>query len=433
MIEIVTNPLNNPEMSNNLQKYNVLKYIQFPFSEENEVNDARIFYVNKNKPLSNKIFYLVTREFRLEDNFAYNFARQKGKDITLIFLTPKFELEDKNKFFEHQFSFLKKNLEKHKINHEIFNDDNELFEFFEKEKIGILIKDFNPIEELKLPKNKFPIIEVDGHNICPARYISNKQEYNAASLRHKIYNNIAEFLTEFPKIEHLETEAEENLKIFIQERLDDYAEFKNNPAYKVISDLSKYINWGFISSQRIAVEIIKSDSSTQNKESFLEELIIRKELSDNFCLYNAKFKTFDGIPNWAKETLDKHKEDIRTNIFSLNQLENAKSYDKLWNASQNQLLREGKIHGYMRMYWAKKILEWTNSPQEALDFAIYLNDKYAFDAPSSNGYVGILWSVGGLHDRAFVERLVIGKIRPMTYNGAKSKFDINKYMEMYSF
>ena len=131
-------------------------------------------------------------------------------------------------------------------------------------------------------------------------------------------------------------------------------------------------------------------------------------------------------------SLDNHKYDIRPYIYSLEILENAKTHDKLWNATQIQLIKEGTIHGYLRMYWAKKILEWMSTPEEALKATIYLNDKYAYDAPSSNGYVGILWAIGGLHDRAFADYPVTGKIRRMTYDSLKRKYDLSNYIKKYT-
>lgn len=130
-------------------------------------------------------------------------------------------------------------------------------------------------------------------------------------------------------------------------------------------------------------------------------------------------------------SLENHKYDIRSYIYSLEKLENAKTPNKLWNAAQIQLVKEGIIHGYLRMYWAKKILEWTPSPDEALKIAIYLNDKYAYDSPSANGYVGILWAMGGLHDRAFIDYPITGKIRRMTYDSLKRKYDLSEYLKKY--
>ena len=188
--------------------------------------------------------------------------------------------------------------------------------------------------------------------------------------------------------------------------------------------MSKYFNLGFISAQRAALEVIKSEVKDINKEIFLEELVIRKELSDNFCLYAESFKDFSSVPNWAKISLNLHKQDIRPYIYSLKELENADTHDKLWNATQNQLIKEGFIHSYLRMYWAKKIMEWTLTAEDALKTAIYLNDKYAYDSPSANGYVGILWAIGGLHDRAFIDYPVTGKIRRMSSDSIKRKFNL---------
>ena len=148
-------------------------------------------------------------------------------------------------------------------------------------------------------------------------------------------------------------------------------------------------------------------------------------------MYCKNFKSLKCIPNWAKVSLEIHKNDLRNYIYTEKELENSKTHDKLWNATQIQLKTEGVIHGYLRMYWAKKILEWSPTPQEALKTAIYLNDKYAYDSPSSNGYVGILWAIGGLHDRAFKDFIVTGKTRRMTFNSLSKKFDIYSYINTY--
>ena len=276
------------------------------------------------------------------------------------------------------------------------------------------------------------IYEIDGHNILPARFISDKQEYSAATIRTKIYHNINQFLTEFENLTKEKVEVDFVLEDFIKNKLPYYKEFRNYPDKNITSGLSKYLNLGFISSQRIALEVIKSDATSENKEAFLEELIVRKELADNFCLYSKSFKDFSNIPNWVKSSLESHKYDIRSYIYHAEDLEQTKTHDKLWNATQNQLIQEGVIHSYLRMYWAKKILEWTISKEEALKIAIYLNDKYAYDAPSANGYVGILWALGGLHDRAFVDYPVAGKIRRMTYNSMKRKYNLTEYIKKYT-
>ena len=141
---------------------------------------------------------------------------------------------------------------------------------------------------------------------------------------------------------------------------------------------------------------------------------------------------FEGFPEWAKRTLHAHRNDKREYLYDRDQFENAQTHDDLWNAAQMEMVKRGKMHGYMRMYWAKKILEWTESPEQAMEIAIYLNDRYELDGRDPNGYTGIAWSIGGVHDRAWNERPVFGKIRYMSYNGCKSKFNIKNYIHVCS-
>ena len=161
-------------------------------------------------------------------------------------------------------------------------------------------------------------------------------------------------------------------------------------------------------------------------------MIIRRELSDNFCEYEKNYDYFEGFHHWAQKSLNEHRNDEREYIYTDEQFEEADTHDPLWNAAQNQMKTTGKMHGYMRMYWAKKILEWSPSPEIALQVAINLNDKYELDGRDPNGYTGIAWSIGGIHDRAWFERPVYGKIRYMNYNGCKSKFNVFKYIEMHA-
>lgn len=397
-------------------KYTLLNYIPSYFEKEQTVNPKRIFKFNTNPIKNGFVVYLCERELRLSDNFALQFALKKSNDLNLPLkiVSPDIICDYKPKQ-----NFL--NIQKPHFSDSALPKD-----------IGLLVIDFNPIlnrDYLKI--FDFPIYEIDGHNIVPARFISDKQEYNAATLRRKIYHNIYPFLTEFENISNEKTNAHDVLNDFIQNKLPYYAEFKNYPDKNVLSNLSKYLNLGFISPQRVALEVIKSDVSEINKEVFLEELIVRRELADNFCLYSKNYKNFSGIPTWAKVSLDNHKFDLRTYIYSLKEFENSQTHDKLWNATQNQLRKEGIIHSYLRMYWAKMILQWSKSPNDALKTCIYLNDKYSYDSPSPNGYVGILWALGGLHDRAFADYSVTGKIRRMTYESIKRKFNIEDYIKKY--
>lgn len=415
-------------------KNTLLNYIPQNFEVENFVNPVRIFDFN-NKPIQKgDIVYLCEREIRVKDNFALQFALQKSKELNLSLkvIHPKIHCEyvSKQEFIDRQIAQAQQNFSKLNLDFEIIGTTPQVI--IKTITPALLIIDFNPILNRAWLKNvDFKVIEIDGHNIVPARYVSDKQEYSAATIRAKIYHNIYPFLTEFKAFGDEKVEADFVLEDFIKNKLPYYAQFKNNPSKNVLSGLSKYLNLGFISSQRIAIEVIKSRASAENKEAFLEELIVRKELADNFCLYNKQFKSLKGIPSWAKNSLESHREDFRPYIYTMEELESAKTHDKLWNAIQNQLMRDGIIHGYLRMYWAKKILEWTISADVALKIAIYLNDKYAYDAPSANGYVGILWAIGGLHDRAFTDYPVTGKIRRMAYNAIKRKCDLSNYLKKY--
>jgi len=413
-----------------------------------EINSNRVVKLN-DKPVQKDgdIVYLMSRELRVEDNWAMIFASELAKKDNkklkvVITLEDKSYSKKQEPFLKEGLNFLKKNLALNNIEFEVSKKI--------PENIGALVIDFVPltpnpspaggeggiiIPVISIRQNKFTnihcaVFEVDSHNIIPARFISNKQEFSAATLRRKVYANITDCLTEFPTaFKFVKGKAHGELEDFIKNKLDFYSEYKNDPNKDVTSNLSPYLHFGFISAQRVAIEVVKSGASRENKETFLEELVVRKELADNFCLYNKNYKSLEGISSWAKESLNTHREDLRTYVYGLKEFEYAKTHDEFWNAIQLNLLESGKIHGYLRMYWAKKILEWSNTPQDALDIAIYLNDKYALDGNAPNGYVGILWSIGGLHDRAFANRLVTGKIRYMSLQGCKKKFDINKYIE----
>lgn len=415
-----------------ITKNNLLKYVPLDFSVESFVNPFRIYEFNNKEIKQGSIVYLMEREIRIIDNFALQFAIQKSNELNqplkTICARPFYEYKPKQGFIDNQINEVKKNFLKFDFDFEIC-EEKDIPEHLSKLDISLLIFDFNPLLNRDYLANKdYKIYEIDGHNIVPARFLSDKQEYNAMTMRKKIYYKIFPFLTEYDNFTNIKTEADLLLDDFIQNKLPQYAEFKNNPSKNVLSGLSKYMNLGFISSQRAALEVIKSNAEDINKAVFLEELIIQKELSDNFCLYCRNYKTLDCIPLWAKNSLMEHENDLRVYNYKLTDFENAKTHDRLWNAAQIQLINDGGIHGYLRMYWAKKILEWSQSPQTALDIAIYLNDKYSYDSPSPSAYAGILWAIGALHDRAFRNFPVTGKIRRMTYDSLKHKFNIEDYI-----
>ena len=222
------------------------------------------------------------------------------------------------------------------------------------------------------------------------------------------------------------TEAKRSLKAFIQNKLDHYAELRNDPCLDATSNMSPYLHFGQISPLYIALKVLESDSL--GKEAYLEELIVRRELSHNFVFYNRKYDKFDCLPLWAKNTLTLHSRDKREYLYSLKEFENAETHDIYWNAAQKEMVITGKMHGYMRMYWGKKILEWSKNPKEGYRIALYLNNKYELDGRDPNGFAGVAWCFGK-HDRAWGERKVFGKIRYMNDAGLKRKFDPDRYVE----
>lgn len=333
--------------------------------------------------------------------------------------------------------------------------------------------DFNPLRGSRILSEELaanvPVIIVDSHNVVPVWLASNKQEVGARTLRPKLNRLLADFLVEpgtitrhpvawpgkdiiaLNKIREMfaetlrslpknsvktiyksgESAALAELNEFISERFLGYEKRRNDPTANGLTNLSPYLHFGQISSLRIAITakiaLSKNIALQNDYNRLIEELIVRKELSDNYCYYNRNYDSLLGAPEWARRTLSKHQTDPREFTYTRKQFELAQTHDLAWNAAERQLTTTGKMHGYMRMYWAKKVLEWSSSPDEALQTLIYLNDFYSIDGGDPNGYVGILWSIAGLHDRPWGERSVYGTVRCMVYSGLKRKFDINAY------
>jgi len=223
--------------------------------------------------------------------------------------------------------------------------------------------------------------------------------------------------------------AKKRLRHFLAHKIDRFADLRNHPNLDYTSGLSPYLHFGQISPLYVALQADKTESP--GKASFLEELIVRRELSFNYVHYNPKYDAYEGLAPWALRTLNFHKRDKREYLYTLEQFEQANTHDLYWNAAQQEMVLTGKMHGYMRMYWGKKILEWSASPQEGFNIALALNNKYELDGRDPNAFAGVAWCFGQ-HDRAWGERPVYGKVRYMNANGLKRKFDIEAYVEKVS-
>ncbi len=220
------------------------------------------------------------------------------------------------------------------------------------------------------------------------------------------------------------------LKRFISERLEGYDTKRNHPDVDGTSQISPYLHFGHIGPHTVALAVKNADAPLPDREAFLEQLIVRRELAINFVKYNWHYDRLQSAEPWALRTLKEHHRDEREYLYTEEQLENAETHDPLWNAAQQQMVLSGWMHGYLRMYWAKKILEWTPSPEDAFAIAVRLNDRYELDGRDPNGYTGIAWAMGGKHDRAWgPERPVYGKIRYMSYASTSRKFDSKLYID----
>ena len=222
-------------------------------------------------------------------------------------------------------------------------------------------------------------------------------------------------------------QALKRLKSFIRTGLANYPVDRNKPELDGTSRLSAYLHFGHIGPHTVALAVQKADAPKVAKEAYLEQLIVRRELAINFVRFNHDYDNFESGAAWAHKSLAEHAGDPRK-IYSERQLEEAQTHDPLWNASQIQMVKTGFMHNYMRMYWAKKILEWSKTPAWAFQTAVHLNDKYELDGRDPNGYAGIAWAIVGKHDRPWFERPVFGKIRYMSFNSTSKKFDSKRYI-----
>lgn len=457
-------------------------------NKEMKFNKKRLRFISdaeKIKQGSEGVLYWMSRDQRVQDNWALVYAQRlavKEKlplHVCFCLHAPKSELSTLR-----HYTFMLKGLEevaKQCKNldiqfHLLRGSAGEVLPGFVSDRsLGAVVTDFSPLREplqwledvkKKLPKD-IPLIQVDAHNIVTCWEASPKLEYAARTIRGKITKLLPEFLTEFPLIEkhpHTATRTAKPvdwnkalatlpvdkavgvpewakpgtkagvamLESFIDVRLKVFDTKRNDPNAVALSQLSPWIRFGQLSAQRVALEVQRSGKKTgQSVASFIEELVVRRELTDNFCFYNKNYDRVEGAYEWAQKTLKDHAKDKRPYVYTREQLEKAKTHDKLWNAAQCQMVTEGKMHGFLRMYWAKKILEWTTSPDEALSIALYLNDRYSLDGQDPNGFVGCMWSICGIHDQGWAERPIFGKIRYMNYKGCQRKFDVARFERKY--
>ncbi len=312
------------------------------------------------------------------------------------------------------------------------------------------------------------VVEVESDVVVPVEVVSDKHEYAARTIRPRIHRQWDEYLVPLkqphPKHASLRLRisgdidvtdaaaalarltldrsvapsvhfaggahaAEKMLADFLATKLDGYDAGRNEPSKRHHSHMSMYLHFGQISPLEIALRVKESKRAPQSEiDKYLEELIVRRELSMNFCNFCVDYDRYDCIPAWAKKTLAKHADDTRDPHYTLKQLEQSQTYDPYWNAAQTQMVKTGFMHNYMRMYWGKKIIEWSPSPETAFKWTLHLNNKYELDGRDANSYANIAW-LFGLHDRPWGERNIFGQTRYMNAAGLERKFDMDAYVE----
>ncbi len=355
--------------------------------------------------------------------------------------------------------------------------DNSLDKLLEEVNAAILIGDENPCREPERWRQviarrlKIPFWTVDADVIVPSKLFP-KAQYAAYVLRPRLYKELPNYLKplENPKAQHAwkraknfesypVTEditagwkkfdrsvkpvesfvggshaAQKRLRFFVEHLLENYDAERNEPAVDGTSRLSPYLHFGHIGPLEIALAVEaavkRKPSLAEARDSFFNELIVWRELAVNFVKYTPGYDSIECAEPWAAQSLAEHVRDRREWNYTLEQMERGETHDELWNASQLQMVHFGWMHNYMRMYWAKKILEWSPDPAIAFQNAVILNDRYELDGRDPNGYAGIAWAIAGKHDRPWFDRPVFGKIRYMSGGSTGKKFDSKKYIEL---
>jgi deoxyribodipyrimidine photo-lyase len=449
---------------------------------KNQILLKRGRQLNVGEPKQGNVLYWMSRDQRAADNWALLAARDQadilgGQLIVVFCFAPSF-LDATWRHYAFMLAGLhetERDLRAKGIAfHLLWGDPAvEIAKFVAENNIAGVVTDFDPLrlkrswDESLAVSLTVPFWQVDAHNIVPCWLASPKQEFAAYTFRPKISKLLATYQEDFPSLrpqdqsslppavdwpavessfveKHLTVDkllspaplspgslaAQKRLAGFLN-RLDIYAAERNNPVADAQSGLSAYLHYGQLSAQRVALAVEQAVGWSGAAESFLEELVVRRELADNYCHYCDHYDTPAGFPAWAGKSLAEHASDPRPTSYSLRELEGALTSDDLWNAAQRQMSTTGRMHGYMRMYWAKKILEWSPDACEAQKRAIFLNDKYSLDGSDPSGYAGIAWSIGGVHDRAWPERPIFGKVRYMNRRGCDRKFKTAQYIDRY--
>ena len=443
-------------------------------------DDPRVMVRRKGDPdpEGTCVVYWMQRAQRGVDNPALDVAVQAanmlGKPVVVFFAPVPFYPHANlrhYRFLQDGIPDIAEALEKRKVGFVLRRfPEHSLIKFCEDVPPALVVGDENPLREpgawrdTAAKKLLVPLWTVDADVIVPSRLLE-KEQYAAHIIRPRLEKQLPRFLVPPTNtkakvgwkaqkgLQSLETDVDltegwkldrsvspvrgfhggtqegmRRLKAFVREKLKDYPKLRNHPEVGGTSGLSAYLHFGHVSPIAVALAVKGADAPKTAKEVFLNQIIVWRELSINLAHFNPNYDDFECGENWAHKTLAEHARDQRPVVYSEKQFENAETHDPLWNAAQMQMVNHGWMHNYVRMYWAKKILEWSRTPAEAYRTAVWLNDKYEMDGRDPNGYAGIAWSIVGKFDRPWFERKIFGTIRYMSLESTGKKFDSKRYI-----
>lgn len=430
------------------------------------IEKERIKYLNNNTLGDGYVIYWMQNAQRTEYNHALEYAIKRANDLSKPLVVMFFLITNYPSANYRHYAFMIEGLKEVAVSLEkrnikfvikLINNKEDILNYLNSSLV-IVDKGYMRFEKewrSYVSNNiSIPLVEVETNVLIPIEEVSNKEEYGAYTIRNKINKHIDSYAKELEagiiNISSLDLDidsvnldtvldsisleyvpkstiyiggtsnAKKHLDEFINNRINHYEE-RNNPKYDYQSNLSPYLHFGQISPLYIYLK------TKDLNPAFTEELIVRRELSYNFVYYNNNYDNYKCLPEWAYSSLEKHMVDKRPYIYDLKTLEQYLTFDEYWNACQKEMVITGKMHGYMRMYWGKKIIEWSSTPYEAFNTMIYLNDKYNIDGRDPNSYAGIAWCFGK-HDRPWTERSIFGMIRYMNSSGLDRKFDMQDYV-----
>lgn len=426
------------------------------------------------------VLYWMSRDHRVRDNWAFLYAQElaesSGAPLAVVFaLTTAF-----GEGTYRQYDFLLSGLEEveqelRALNIPFFllpgRPEDTVPGFAHTHRVGTIVVDYDPLRVRRERRRSIsgalvPLFEVDAHNIVPAWYAAPTTVGNPQLFRSRLTKLLPEFLVEFldphgqdrewkggypaaidwkmvrdilkidrsvdPPLEGVAggREGARRLAWFIEHGSQEYEKRSGDPTAGVRSTLSPYLHFGQLACARVALNIrAHGADAVLRPGSFLDAVIVRRELAENFVTYHPAYDTVDGFPSWARATLAEHRDDPRRYSYTPELFEVAGTHDALWNAAERELVRTGTISGAIREYWASKILEWTPSPEDALHTAIYLNDRYALDGRDPSGYAGIAETIGGLHKDPGMERPITGTIPTISREDLEARYDIQEYIK----